>query len=97
MAMKTKSAPVSFDELVPELESVLKMIDQFRNGEMLSKNKSEKMLLEYRKTLSRLGHKLAGARLYSFNLESELVPKAVAERDQEPVVPVVEEKVELPD
>lgn len=96
MAMKTKNDPVSFDELVPELESVLKLIDQFKNGEVLSKNKSEKMLLEYRKTLSRLGHKLAGARLYSFNLEADLVPKAVLESEQEAFVPV-ETKVELPE
>lgn len=97
MAMKTKNDPVSFDELVPELETVLKLIDEFKNGDVLSKNKSEKKLLEYRKTLSRLGHKLAGARLYSFNLQGDLVPKAVMESEQEAHVPEVEQKVELPE
>jgi hypothetical protein len=96
MSLKAKVDPVTFEDLKTELEVALKMIEEFVNGEYLSKNKSHAKLLSFRNQLSKIKLKIPGARLHTFNVENELVPKAVVE-SVDAHLPGVEEKVEVPE
>jgi len=91
MAGKSKVESVNFDQLASEMEVTLKLLDQCKNGEVVSKNKSVQMLAQLRKHFSSLQVKLKGARKHSLEIQELLVPKK--ELLEEPVLTEVDTSV----
>lgn len=93
MPKKSTAEPVPFSEVRKVMEETLLLIDQFEHGEMTSKNKAEKLLMQYRKNLQKLSKMIIGAKNHAMNQQALLVPK----KSVDVVEDIAQEKkVELP-
>lgn len=93
MPKKSTAEPVPFSEVKKVMEETLLLIDQFEHGEMTSKNKAEKLLMQYRKNLQKLSKMIIGAKNHAMNQQALLVPK----KNVDVVEDIAQEKkVELP-
>jgi hypothetical protein len=94
----TKNNPVTFEELRKSLNTLNDMLERFENGEYLEHKVAKKMLVAYRKELTKVQLNVAGAREYSFRLQRQMMPKSELERvNSEPTDIGLENKVEVPD
>lgn len=98
MPRMSNREPVDFKTVAEKLDSLLKFIDRFQHGEVLSKNQARKMLRNYRKELRDLSKVLVGARVHSLLEERKLVSTVVLENENSDVVlNETERKLEMPE